>query len=129
MAKILNSTHVGPLWLLIGFMMVIAALNLVFTQAIVKWAIFAPVFVPLFVQLSIDPAIVLAAFRAGDSPTNAITPFNPYFALVVGFAQKYDKTAGVGTIVVLMLPYVFWVLIAWTLLFIFWYLLDLPWGP
>lgn len=129
MADTLRDSHIGPLWLLVAFMLVIATLNLVFTQAITKWAIFAPVFVPLFVQLSVDPAIVLAAFRAGDSPTNVITPFNVYLALVVGFAQKYDKNAGVGTIVALMLPYVFWVMITWTLLFIAWYLLGLPWGP
>ena len=33
--------------------------DLVFTPAIAKWAIFAPVFVPLFVQLAVDPAAVL----------------------------------------------------------------------
>ena len=37
---------------------------------------------------------------------NVITPLNAYFALVVVFAQKYDKNAGVGTIVALMIPYV-----------------------
>ena len=51
---------------------------------------------------------MLAAYRVGDSPTNSITPLNAYFALVVGFAQKYDKNAGVGTVVALMLPYVIW---------------------
>ncbi|ANW03434.1 hypothetical protein LMTR13_28135 [Bradyrhizobium icense] len=59
---------------------------------------------------------------------NSITPLDPYFALVVGFAQKYDRKAGVGTVLALMLPYVFWMSALWTLLFILWYLLDLPWG-
>jgi len=128
MANLLKSANIGPLWLLLGFIVVVTILNLVFTPAIAKWAIFAPVFVPLFVQLSIDPAAVLAAYRIGDSPTNSITPLNAYFALVVGFAQKYDKSAGVGTVVALMLPYVIWVMIFWTLLFVGWYLLGLPWG-
>jgi len=129
MADALKSANIGTLWLLLGFIAVVTILNLFFTPAIAKWAIFAPVFVPLFVQLAVDPAAVLAAYRVGDSPTNSITPLNAYFALVVGFAQKYQRSAGVGTIVALMLPYVMWIGVLWTLLFAAWYLLGLPWGP
>ena len=128
MADALKSAEIGPMWLLIGFIGVVTILNLVFTPAIAKWAIFAPVFVPLFITLDVDPAAVLSAYRVGDSPTNSLTPLNAYFALVVGFAQKYDKNAGIGTIVALMLPYAIWMTIAWTLLFVGWYLLNLPWG-
>ena len=71
MADILKSANIGTLWLLLGFIVVVTILNLFFTPAIAKWAIFAPVFVPLFVQLAVDPAAVLAAYRVGDSPTNS----------------------------------------------------------
>jgi aminobenzoyl-glutamate transport protein len=128
MADVLKSANIGALWLLLGFIVAVLILDLFFTPAIAKWAIFAPVFVPLFVQLAVDPAAVLAAYRIGDSPMNAITPLNAYFALVVGFAQKYDKNAGVGTVVALMLPYVIWITVVWMLLFVGWYLLGLPWG-
>jgi aminobenzoyl-glutamate transport protein len=128
MADILKDASIGPLWLLLGLILVIAILDLVFTPAIATWAIFAPVFVPLFVQLAVDPAAVLAAYRVGDGPMNSITPLNPYFALVVGFAQKYDRNAGVGTVIALMLPYVLWMSALWILLFVAWYLLGLPWG-
>ncbi len=128
MADVLKNAHIGPLWLLLGFIVVVAILDLFFTPAIAKWAIFAPVFVPLFVQLAVDPAAVLAAYRVGDSPMNSITPLNAYFALVVGFAQKYDKNAGVGTVVALMLPYVLWISLVWVVLFAAWYLLGLPFG-
>jgi aminobenzoyl-glutamate transport protein len=128
MAGVLKSANIGTLWLLLGFMVVVTILNFFFTPAIAKWAIFAPVFVPVFVQLAVDPSAVLAAYRVGDSPTNALTPLNAYFALVVGFAQKYDKDAGVGTVVALMLPYVIWIAVLWTLFFAAWYLLGLPWG-
>ena len=128
MADALKSANIAPLWLLLGFIVVVTILNFIFTPAIAKWAIFAPVFVPLFVQLAVDPAAVLAAYRVGDSPTNAITPLNAYFAMVVGFAQIYDKNAGVGTVVALMLPYALCMAIVWTLLFAVWYLLGLPWG-
>ena len=124
----LKTANIGPFWLLIGFIVVVLILDFLITGAIAKWAIFAPVFVPLLVKLSVDPAAVLAAYRIGDSPINAITPLNAYFALVVGFAQKYDKTAGVGTIVSLMLPYVAIMIGLWTLLFAVWYVLGLPWG-
>ena len=124
----LKTANIGPFWLLIGFIVVVLILDFLITGSIAKWAIFAPVFVPLLVKLSVDPAAVLAAYRIGDSPINAITPLNAYFALVVGFAQKYDKTAGVGTIVSLMLPYVAIMIGLWTLLFAVWYVLGLPWG-
>jgi aminobenzoyl-glutamate transport protein len=124
----LKAANIGPFWLLIGFIVVVLIIDLVITGAIAKWAIFAPVFVPLLVKLSVDPAAVLAAYRIGDSPINAITPLNAYFALVVGFAQKYDKNAGVGTVVSLMLPYVAILIVLWMLLFAVWYLLGLPWG-
>jgi len=128
MADVLKSAHIGALWLLIGFIAVVMILDLFFTPAIAKWAIFAPVFVPLFVTLNVDPAAVLAAYRIGDSPVNSITPLNAYFALVVGFAQKFDSKAGVGTVVALMLPYVIWISVIWTILFVIWYLVGLPWG-
>ena len=92
----------------IGFIVVVAIIDLLLTGAIAKWAIFAPIFVPLLMKLGVEPEAVLAAYRVGDSPINSITPLNAYFALVVGFAQKYDKNAGVGTVVALMLPYVIW---------------------
>jgi aminobenzoyl-glutamate transport protein len=46
----------------------------------------------------------------------------------VGFAQKYDKNAGIGTIVALLLPYAIWMTIGWMILFAAWYLLGIPWG-
>jgi aminobenzoyl-glutamate transport protein len=128
MAGGLKDANIGPFWLLIGFIVVVAILDLLITGAIAKWAIFAPIFVPLLMKLGVDPEAVLAAYRIGDSPINAITPLNAYFALVVGFACKYDKNAGVGTVVSLMLPYVAFLFVLWTLLFAVWYSLGLPWG-
>jgi aminobenzoyl-glutamate transport protein len=128
MADVLKSANIGPFWLLIGFIVVVLFIDLFITGAIAKWAIFAPIFVPVLVQLQVDPSAVLAAYRVGDSPINAITPLNAYFALVVTFAQKYDPNAGVGTVVSLMLPYVIWMIVLWTLLFAVWFWLGLPWG-
>ncbi|MBX3436213.1 MAG: AbgT family transporter [Planctomycetaceae bacterium] len=128
LSDLLQSANIGTLPLLIGFIVVVAIIDLLITGAIAKWALFAPIFVPLLLNLGVTPEAVLAAYRVGDSPVNAITPLNAYFALVVGFAQKYDKGAGVGTVVALMLPYVIWMFVLWTALFAVWHLLGLPWG-
>ena len=128
MADALKNANLDALWLLIGFVFVVSLLDLVITGAIPKWAIFAPIFVPLLMRLNVAPEAVLAAYRVGDSPMNAITPLNAYFAMIVAFAQKYQKDAGVGTVVALMLPYVVVALVLWTLLLAAWHLLRLPWG-
>jgi aminobenzoyl-glutamate transport protein len=128
LSDVLRSANFPPLLLLLGFIVVVGLIDLLLTGAIAKWAIFAPIFVPLLMNLGVDPEAVLAAYRVADSPVNAITPLNAYFALVVGFAQKYDKGAGVGTVVSLMLPYVVIMFVAWTALFAGWQMLGLPWG-
>ncbi len=128
LADVLKSADIGPFWLLIGFIVVVLFIDLFITGAIAKWAIFAPIFVPVLLKLGVAPEAVLAAYRVADSPVNAITPLNAYFALVVTFAQKYDKNAGVGTVVSLMLPYVMWMTMIWTLIFAAWFWLRLPWG-
>src|SRR5690606_14200519 len=72
----LEGAGLNALTLLIGFVLVVAILDLIMTGAIPKWAIFAPVFVPLLMRLNVDPEAVLAAYRVGDSPVNAISPLN-----------------------------------------------------
>jgi aminobenzoyl-glutamate transport protein len=124
----LEAAQLGPLPLLLGFIFVVVLLDLIMTGSIPKWAIFAPVFVPLLMRLGVEPETVLAAYRVADSPVNAISPLNAYFALIVSFAAKYDPKAGVGTVIALMLPYVIVLLVVWPLLFTAWHLLGLPWG-
>ena len=124
----LATLGLGPITLLIGFVLVVTVLNLFITGIIPKWAIFAPVFVPLMMRLHVKPEAVLAAYRVGDSPTNAITPMMAYFPLIVGFAAKYQKGAGVGTVIAMMLPYVIIVQVVWMVLLVLWQIAGLPWG-
>lgn len=128
LTDLLTAANFPALLLLIAFIVVVAMIDLLITGAIAKWALFAPVFVPLLINLAVAPEAVLAAYRVADSPMNAITPLNAYFALVVGFAQKYDSNAGVGTVVSMMLPYVVISFIVWTTLFAGWQAVGLPWG-
>jgi aminobenzoyl-glutamate transport protein len=129
MADALESADIGALWLLIGFVLVIVVLDLIMPGSLPKWAIFAPIFVPLFLRLGVAPQTVLAAYRLGDSPANVITPLMVYLPFIVLVAQRYRKDAGVGTIISLMIPYTFVVLITWMLFFVAWYLLGIPMGP
>ncbi len=128
LAGLLQQANLDALTLMIGFVIVVFGLDFIITAAIAKWAIFAPVFVPLLMQLGMEPEAVLAAYRVGDSPINAITPLNAYFAMIVTFAIKYQKEAGVGTVIALMLPYVVVLCLLWPAFLAGWYLLGLPWG-
>jgi aminobenzoyl-glutamate transport protein len=128
MSDVLQGANIGPFWLLIGFIAVIAIFNLFLTGAVAKWAMLAGIFVPLLMRLGVAPEAVLAAYRIGDSVTNISTPMLSMYALILGFVQKYDKNAGVGTVFAMMLPYVVCMLGLWTLFFALWYWLGLPWG-
>ncbi|MCU0877062.1 MAG: AbgT family transporter [Pirellulaceae bacterium] len=128
LANWLQEANLGVGWLLLAFILIGFLLCFPLPNILPKWAIMAPIFVPLFMKLGVDPEIVLAAYRVSDSPPNVINPLLPHFALVVGFAQRYQQSAGVGTIVALMLPYTAATAIAWTLVFFVWWLLGLPFG-
>ncbi|MCC5972681.1 MAG: AbgT family transporter [Rubellimicrobium sp.] len=129
LADVLQTAPIGGVGYIILFVLLVLIIDLILTSGIAKWAILAPVFVPVFMRLGGDPDLVLAAYRVGDSPMNVITPLNVYLAVMVGFAQKYVKDAGIGTIVALMLPYSIVLSIAWTLLLVLWFVLGLPLGP
>jgi aminobenzoyl-glutamate transport protein len=129
LGDVLESADIGAMWLLIGVIILSILVNLIIPQSIAKWALLAPIFIPLFIRLDVAPQTVLAAYRVGDSPTNVITPLMAYFPLIVVFAQRYRKDAGIGTVVSLMLPYVVILSIAWTLFFVAWYLIGIPLGP
>ncbi len=129
LGDLLEQADIGAVWLLIGFIIVTLIVDLVMPAAIAKWAILAPIFIPLFIRLDVTPQTVLAAYRVGDSPLNVVTPLMAYFPLIVVFVQRYQKSAGIGTVVSLMLPFVFTVGIVWTLFFIAWYLIGIPLGP
>ena len=128
-AEGLRALDPGTLPLLLCFIVVTALINLFIGSASAKWAIMAPVFVPMLYLLGISPESTQMAYRIGDSVSNIVTPLMPYFALVVAFAQQYDRRAGIGTIIATMIPYSVALLLAWSGLLTFWVLADLPLGP
>ncbi len=128
-ASFLESAGFTGLPLLLAFVLLTATVNLFMGSASAKWAIMAPVFVPMFMQLGFSPELTQVAYRIGDSVTNIISPLMSYFAVVIAFMEKYDKNAGVGTVISTMLPYSVVFLLGWSALLTVWYLCDLPLGP
>jgi aminobenzoyl-glutamate transport protein len=125
----LEDLDLGKVLLLLGIIVVTMVVDLIMPAKIAKWAILAPIFVPLMLRLGVAPQTVLAAYRVGDSPINVITPLMPYFPLMVVFAARYQKGAGIGTVIALMVPYAFVVAAFWVAFFVLWYLLGIPLGP
>ncbi len=128
-AEAIGSVGMGRIPLMISLVLISAVINLVIGSASAKWAIMAPVFIPMFMLLGYSPEFTQMAYRIGDSVTNIISPMMSYFALIVAFMEKYDKRAGIGTIIATMLPYSIIFLIFWLVMMIFWILMGLPIGP
>jgi aminobenzoyl-glutamate transport protein len=87
------------------------------------------VLVPMLMLLGISPEMTTAAYRAGDSATNVITPLMVYFPLVLIFCQRWQPHFGLGSLTAMMMPYFFGIMLAGLGLTIGWVALDLPLGP
>lgn len=128
-ANFLESVGFTGIPLLVCFILLTAFINIFIAVDSAKWAIMAPIFVPMFMRLGFSPELTQAAYRIGDSSTNIIAPLMPFFVLTVAFFQKYDKKAGIGSVISTMLPYSLSFLMGWIILFVIWYLLGIPLGP
>lgn len=115
--------------LIIGYIFFTALMNFLITSGSAKWALEAPIFVPLFMQLGYHPAFTQVAYRVADSSTNVITPLYPYLVIILSFMQRYDKKAGLGTLISLMLPYSIAFLITWIILVLVFLYGGIPFGP
>ena len=114
----------------VPFILMCCVVNLMLGSASAQWAVTAPIFVPMLMLVGFSPEVIQAAYRIGDSTTNIITPMMSYFGLILAFIVKYDKRAGVGTVVAMMLPYTIFFLVGWVVLFYVWvFALGLPVGP
>ena len=125
----LKASGLGPIPLMVSFILLSACINLAMGSASAKWAFMAPVFVPMFMLLGYSPELVQGVYRIGDSTTNMISPMMSFFALIVAFVQKYEPRAGIGTVIATMLPYTVAFTVGWMLLLVAWLLAGLPLGP
>ena len=126
-AELLQNQH--GMVLIVGVVILSSIVNIFIGSASAKWAILAPIFVPMMMLLGFHPAFTQMIYRVGDSITNPITPMLPYFPLVLGLAQKYDKKMGIGTLIAALLPYSIAIGVCWTIFLLVWFWLGWPVGP
>ena len=119
-----------PAWMLIiTFIIVTMAFNLLIGSMSAKYALFAPIFIPMFMMVGISPELTQAAYRIGDSVSNTITPLNPYLVIILVFMRQYVPKGGMGTLISTMLPYTVVFAVVWTLVLVIWMAMGLPLGP
>ncbi|GAB4365254.1 MAG: AbgT family transporter [Calditrichia bacterium] len=128
-ANLLKASGLGVIPLMILFIILSASINMLMGSASAKWALMAPVFIPMFMLLGYTPELTQVVYRIGDSITNVISPMMSFFPLIIAFVQKYQKDAGIGTIIAAMLPYTLAFFFVWTLLLILWLVAGWPLGP
>lgn len=128
-SETLKATGLGIIPLMLGFIVLVCALDLVIGSASAKWALIAPIFVPMFMLLGAAPELTQAAYRIADSVVNIISPLMSYFPLILAYVIKYDPNARVGTVIAMMLPYSIAFSIFWTVMLGVWIALGWPLGP
>jgi len=130
-ADIIGNSNFSGAALIILFFLLLAVVNLFQTSSVAKWSILAPSLIPLFMKANISPEFTQAIFRAGDSVTNTISPLFPYFVVLIGMLQIYNKqeeAIGIKYTYKLLIPYTIGIVIFWLLILITWYIINLPIG-
>ena len=114
--------------LIVLFVLLVVAGDFAMSGMLSKFGVLAPIFIPMFMMVGMSPELTTAAYRIGDSVVNIITPLNSYLLIILVALQKYNKDAGLGSLISLMLPYsvVFGVL--WTAFLLAWYWSGYPLG-
>lgn len=125
----LKHLELSPHVLTAAIVCLTAVINLFMSSASAKWGILAPVMVPLFMGLGLSPELVQAACRVGDSVTNPITPLNAYLVVILVVIRRYEPSAGVGTVISLLLPYTLAAWAVWLVMLLVWGSLGIPLGP
>jgi len=128
-AVVLKAIDFTGISLLVSFVFVAAAFNMVLASASAKWAIMAPIFVPMMMAVGWSPETTQAVYRVGDSISNIITPLNYYLPIVILAARRYVPRAGMGTIISATLPYSVAFAVVWVAMLAAWIHLGLPMGP
>lgn len=114
---------------MIGLIFLSCIVNLFIGSASAKWAILAPVYIPMMMLLGYDPAVTQVVYRIGDSITNPLSPLFTYMPVILGFARKYEKETGLGSVIANMIPFSLTFAVVWIIQVIVWVSLGLPLGP
>ncbi len=124
----LGSISISPYIVLAIIFVFVVLLDLFVTSGSSKYIIFAPILIPVLMQLGITPAFSQYVLRMSDAAVNNLTPFNPFFPILVVLAQRYCKKVGIGTVFSAMLPYSILTTVVMLIIIGVWMLFDLPVG-
>ncbi len=131
--QFLLNMNIGPMTALLGFILISMFANLFIISGVTKWLLFAPIFLPLFATIGVSPAMIQMAYRIGDAITNSICPMNAMLGAIIGYYTLWKPKGygevGLGTIMVMAIPYTAMIGLVLILQFFVWMLLDLPLGP
>ncbi len=116
-------------FLIAAFVLVVVFGDFAMSGMLSKFGVLAPIFIPMFMIVGISPELTTAAYRIGDSVVNIVTPLNSYLLIILAVFQKYRPSAGLGTLIALMVPYSIVLGVVWTVLLLLWYFTGLPLGP
>ena len=119
--------------LLITFFISIIFMTLLIPSAITKWELASPLLVPLLMRSNMTPNFTQFIFRAADGIGKCFTPLFAYYAVLLGFLEKYNtkennKITVFGTLRLLMPTLLSFVLV-WFVIILGWFILGLPLGP
>jgi aminobenzoyl-glutamate transport protein len=119
--------------LLITFFISVILMSILIPSAITKWELASPLLVPLLMRSNMTPNFTLFIFRAADGIGKCFTPLFAYYAVLLGFLEKYNtkennKITVFGTLRLLMPSLLSFVLI-WFIIILGWFILGLPLGP
>jgi aminobenzoyl-glutamate transport protein len=118
----------APLLLAI-FVMVVILSDFAMSGMLSKFGVLAPIAIPMFMMIGLSPELTTAAYRIGDSVVNVITPLNSYALIILAMFQKYRKSAGLGTLIALMVPYSLVLALLWTGMLLVWFFVGADLGP
>lgn len=114
--------------IVLAFFIFVVFINLFIISGSTKYLMFAPIFVPMFMQLGLHPSLVQVVYKIGDGMTNALSPLNSMFIVLLALCAKYDKKTGMGTIFSAMLPYSIVNTIVMAIVVLIWITAGLPLG-
>lgn len=127
-SEVLQAMNLPGQVTIVGMILLTAIVNLVIGSASAKWALMGPILIPMLMAVGIAPELTQAAYRLGDSVSNIISPLMVFFPLIVVYCQHYTKSAGIGTLASLMMPYSLSLTVTWTIFLLIYWALGLPLG-
>ncbi|HEX2837830.1 MAG TPA: AbgT family transporter [Phycisphaerales bacterium] len=115
--------------LLVLFVLFIIVADFAMSSMTAKFTLLAPILIPMFMMVGVGPALMIGGYRIGDSVVNVITPLNTYLPIILLVLQRYQRNAGMGSLMALMVPYSVAFGVCWTGLLLLWYWTGAPLGP